>query len=215
MNWIRVTVLWAGVCLTASAAWQTSAKWERTVEPGVRGTLVVDDQGVAFKTTRDGMHWSYEQIRTLDLSPRELVVGTYENRRWSTPGQRSYHFRLSQPMPPDVARQLTARIGKPVRDAVPEPEASALAVIPAHRRARFGGSNGLLRLKTDGIDYVSADGRHSGSWRWADLQTLANPNPYELRLTGYREIVAFDLKTPLKRAIFEKLWDRLYAEAGQ
>ncbi len=215
MNWISVTVLWAGVCLTASAAWQTSAKWERTLEPGVRGTLVMDDQGVAFHTGRGAIDWPYQQIRTLDLTTKELVVGTYENRRWNTPGQRSYHFRLSQPMPPDVARQLTAHIGKPVRDAVPEPSSSALAVIPAHRRARFGGSNGVLRLKTDGIDFVSTDGRHSGSWRWADLQTLANPNPYELRLTGYREIVAFDLKAPLNRAIYEKLWDRLYAEAGQ
>ncbi len=215
MNWVRITALWAGVCLSASAAWQTGAKWERTVEPGVRGTIVVDDKGVEFKTTRDGMRWSYRQIRTVDLSPHELVVGAYENRRWNTPGERAYHFRLSQPMAPDVARQLTARIGKPLRNGVPEPESPSLAAIPAHRRARFGGSNGVLRLKTDGIDFVSTDGRHSGSWRWADLQTLANPNPYELRLTGYREIVAFDLKTPLNRAVFEKLWDRLYAEAGQ
>jgi hypothetical protein len=215
MTWIRITALWAGVCLSASAAWQTSAKWERPLHPSLGGTIVVDREGVKFQTARGVWDWSYENIRTLDLSPRELVVVGYENRRWNTPGQRSYYFRLSQPMPPDVASQLTTRVGKPSRNGLPEPESSALAVIPAHRRARFGGSNGILRLKTDGIDFVSADGRHSGAWRWADLQTLANPDPYELRLTGYREIVAFDLKTPLHRAIFETLWDRLYAEAGQ
>jgi hypothetical protein len=215
MNCIRITALWAGLCLSASAAWQTSAKWERTVKPGVRGTLNVTDRGIAFDSSRGTLTWPYEQIRTADLSPNQLIIRTYENRRWNTPGERAYHFRLSHPMPPGVARQVVARIGKPVRNGLPEPQSSALTVIPAHRRARFGGSNGMLRLKTDGIDFVCDDGRHSASWRWADLQTLANPNPYELRLTGYREIVAFDLKTPLDRAVFEKLWDRLYAENGQ
>jgi hypothetical protein len=74
-----------------------------------------------------------------------------------------------------------------------------------------GGSNGTLRLKDSGIDYVTENGRDSRAWRWADIQTLANPNPYELRVTGFREIVEFDLKQPLSRELFERMWDYLYA----
>jgi hypothetical protein len=74
-----------------------------------------------------------------------------------------------------------------------------------------GGSNGTLRLKDTGIDYVTESGRDSRTWRWADIQTIANPNPYELRVTGYRETVEFDLKKPLARVVFEQMWDRLYA----
>ena len=66
------------------------------------------------------------------------------------------------------------------------------------------------RLKDDGIDYVTESGRDSRSWRWADIQTLANPNPYEFRVTGYREIVEFDLKQPMSRNLFEVMWDHLY-----
>jgi hypothetical protein len=74
-----------------------------------------------------------------------------------------------------------------------------------------GGSNGTLRLKEDGIDYVTESARDSRSWRWVDIQTIATPDPYELRVTGYREIVDFDLKQPLSRAVFEQIWDLLYA----
>jgi hypothetical protein len=30
-------------------------------------------------------------------------------------------------------------------------------------------------------------------------------------VTAYREIVEFELKQPLSRDLFERLWDRLYA----
>jgi hypothetical protein len=68
-----------------------------------------------------------------------------------------------------------------------------------------------LRLRDDGIDYLT-EGRDSRNWRWADIQTIANPNPYELRVTAYREIVEFDLKQPLSRSLFERIWDQLYEE---
>jgi hypothetical protein len=88
---------------------------------------------------------------------------------------------------------------------------AVLSEIPAHRRIWSGGSNGTLHLKDTGIDYVTENGRDSRTWRWADIQTIANPNPYELRVTGYRETVEFDLKRPLARVVFEQMWDRLYA----
>jgi hypothetical protein len=98
-----------------------------------------------------------------------------------------------------------------VHNQLPFPTATALSEIPAHHRMWSGGSNGTLRLKDSGIDYVTENGRDSRAWRWADIQTLANPNPYELRVTGFREIVEFDLKQPLSRELFERMWDYLYA----
>ncbi len=69
----------------------------------------------------------------------------------------------------------------------------------------------MLRLRDMGIDYVSSDGRDSHSWRWSDIQTIANPDPYSFRITAYREIAEFELKQPLPRELFDQLWDRLYA----
>jgi hypothetical protein len=173
--------------------------------------LLVGQDGVEFQSATFTGHWAYTEIHTFDLSAGELTLTTYEDRHWREPGERRYHFSLSEPMPSGVAATLTARVGKPVRNDVPGEPAGRFAEIPAHLRARFGGSNGTLRLKDDGIDYVTQDGRDSRSWRWADIQTIANPNPYELRVTAYREIAEFELKRALPRVQFERLWDRLYA----
>jgi hypothetical protein len=193
-----------------SPRWQAPAEWRRVLRKTVRGTLLVDDDGVEFRSAKFHERWAYVDIHSFELSSKELTLNSYQNRPWHEPGERNFRFSWVEPMPADVAAQLTARVGKPVRNGVPVANAPAFAEIPAHHRMWSGGSNGALRLKDDGIDYVTANGGDSRSWRWADIQTIANPDPYELRVTGYREIVDFDLKQPLARAVFEQIWDRLY-----
>jgi hypothetical protein len=194
-----------------SESWQTPAKWHRLVKRAVPGSLVLDDAGVEFRSPKFNQRWAYVDIHSFDLSARELTLDSYQNRRWHEPGGQRFQFTLGEPMPPDIAAQLTERVGKPVRNGIPLLSVAMLSEIPAHHRMWSGGSNGTLRLKDTGIDYVTENGRDSRTWRWADIQTIANPNPYELRVTGFREIVEFDLKRPLVRVVFEQMWDRLYA----
>ena len=191
--------------------WQTAAKWHRSLKKAVPGTLLLDQDGVEFRSAKLNRRWAYVDIHSFDVSLHELALLTYENRRWHEPGERPFRFTLTDTMPPEIAAQFTERVAKPVLNGAPIPSAAAIAQIPAHHRLWTGGSNGTLRLKDDGIDYVTESGRDSRSWRWADIQTLANPNPYEFRVTAFREIVEFDLKQPLSRDVFERMWDRLYA----
>ena len=193
--------------------WQTSAKWHRALKKAETGTLTIDAEGVGFRSLKFSQRWKYVDIHTFDLSPRELTLLTYENRHWHEPGELPFRFTLIEPIPSEIAAQFTERVAKPVRNGEPIAGTQAIQEIPAHHRVWTGGSNGMLRLKDDGIDYVTEteNGRDSRSWRWSDIQTLANPNPYEFRITAFREITEFDLKQPLARDVFEKLWDRLYA----
>jgi hypothetical protein len=220
--YISVAALASGVLVVAlngaalanaaqSEQWQTPAQWHRFVKKAVPGTLLLDDEGVEFRSAKFNQRWAYVEVHSFDLSTRELTITSYQNRRWHEPGEQRFQFTLSEPMPPEIAAQFTERVGKPVRNGIPFPSVAAMAEIPAHHRLWSGGSNGTLRLKDSGIDYLTEDGRDSRSWRWADVQTLANPNPYELRVTGYREIVEFDLKKPMSRDLFEIMWDHLYA----
>jgi len=193
--------------------WQSPAQLHRLLKKPVAGTLIFDDGGVEFRSPRFSSRWPHGEIKTFDLSSdRELIITDYENRHWHEPGERRFRFTLSQPMPPDIAAGLAAAVGRPAINGDPDSAASAVAEIPAHRRGRFSGSNGTLRLRKDGIDYVAADGRDNRSWRWSDIQTLANPTPWEFRVTAYREIVEFDLKQPLAHDLFDRLWDSLYAQ---
>lgn len=210
---ISATIILSAVIASAAQPelWQTPANWHRLLKKAVLGNLVLDDTGVEFRSPKFTERWAYVDIHSFDLTARELTLTSYQNRPWHQPGEQRYQFSLDEAMPPEIAAQLTERVGKPVRNGIPLPSVAVLSEIPAHRRMWSGGSNGTLRLKDTGIDYVTEKGRDSRTWRWADIQTIANPNPYELRVTGYRETVEFDLKQPLARAVFEQLWDRLYA----
>jgi len=213
-------VIWAAVLAVtaatglltaqATAPWQSAARWHRTLEKSVPGTLLIDDTGVEFRSAKLKERWPWLDIYSFDLSAGEFTLIGYQNRPLHEPGDQRFHFTLAQPIPPAVASELATRVARPVRNGDPQPTAAATAEIPAHRRAFSGGSNGIIRLRNDGIDYVTKDGRDARSWRWDDIETIANPNPWELRVGGYREIAEFDLKQPMPRELFERIWDRLY-----
>src|SRR5258708_265308 len=196
----------------APAMWESAAHLHRTVlKKPISGTLVIDSEGVGFRSARFSCRWAFLEIHTFDLSNREITLTIYQNRHWHEPGEQRFHFTVQEDVPASVASIFAEKVQRPVRNGAPDASAPAIAEIPARHVKRFGGSNGSLRLRDTGIDYVSADGRDSHSWRWRDIQTIANPHPFSFRITAYREIVEFELKQPLSRELFNKLWDRLYA----
>jgi hypothetical protein len=192
--------------------WESGAQFRRLPHRATPGSIAFDDNGITFRSPQLTRHWSYQDIQTFDLTGnRELLIEDYENRHWHEPGERKFRFVLALPMPPEVAASLAARVGRPVLNGDPIPKAAAMAELPAHRRERVGGSNGTLRFREDGIDYVATDVRASRTWRWSDIQSIANPSPWEFRVTGYREVAEFDLKKPLSRELLDRVWNILYA----
>ena len=197
---------------------QTTLNWESQarlhhVFGGKSGRLALGQDGVAFRP-RSGplFRWPFVEIKTFDLlNPRRLVITGYKNRSWHRQGGRKFRFDLETPMPPSVAAKLAAHVGKPVRNGDPNPTAPSFAAIPARHPTFWGGTNGTLRLGADGIEYVTATGKGGRNWRWSDIDTLANPDPYHFTLTGYLETFDFELKEPMSQALFDRLWDHLYA----
>ncbi|HUZ95961.1 MAG TPA: hypothetical protein VMU57_13720, partial [Edaphobacter sp.] len=102
------------------------------------------------------------------------------------PGVERFRFHLDRAVPPEVAAELARDAQRPSQNAVPNPASQGI-VIPAHHRTLTGGTNGTLRFRDGGIDYVTNAAGDSRSWRWADLQTLSNPDPYHLLIFGYRD----------------------------
>ena len=196
----------------AALSWESPAKLHHRLTRS-SGTLIIDEGGVTFRSAKgDTRRWPFVEIQTFDLlTPRRLVITGYQNRGWHRHGERKYRFDLNLPMPPDVAADLARHVGKPVRNGNPDPEAQGFGKIPARHRTLGGGTQGLLRFRAEGIDYVTPTGKGGRSWRWSDIQTLANPDPFHLRVDGYRETFAFELKQPLSRELFDRLWDQVYA----
>jgi hypothetical protein len=155
--------------------------------------------------------WAFTDIRTAFIAPHRLLLETYINRSLHRPGERRYEFDLTQAVPSSVAAAFAASIARPSQNAVIDSATPVIASIAAHHRALSGGTNGELRFRNDGIDYVTASKEDSRSWRWADLQTLSDPDPYHLFVFGYRDTYTFDLKAPLPRGLFDRAADEIYA----
>ncbi len=196
---------------TVALPWQTPARWRHGLLRKTSGTLVINDSGVAFRSARAApLDWRFEEIQTFDLSPHSLVLTGYQNRRWHFHGERQFRFDLETAMPPAVAAALARRVGKPSENGIPGRAASVVATIPARHRTLGGGTNGILRFRQTGIDYVTRSGQGARSWRWADVETLARPNPYRFTVGAYRETFSFELKRPMSRELFDWLWNHVY-----
>ncbi len=193
--------------------WESPARKQRTpLWTKVHGTLVINEKGVDFHST--GGHdqlWTFEDIRSVFLTPHHLELNTYMNRSWHRPGTQHYNFDLTKALPPTVAAAVAARIARPIQNADPDTATPAIATIPVRHRTLAGGTNGVLQFRNGGIEYITNSKDDSRSWRWADLETLSNPDPYHLFLFGYRDTYTFDLKAPLSPALFDRATDAIYA----
>ncbi len=200
--------------------WQSPARLRHGLK-AAPGTLVFDAGGIEFRSEPRYSHrWPFVEIQTFDLTPRHLALTGYEKRDRHRSGDLTFRFDLSVAVPPAIAEELARRVGKPVRNGVPNPQAPSFATIPARHRMHGGGNNGTLRFREEGIDYIVTTGPRgknpalSGagrSWRWSDIETLSSQDPYHLRVSGYRETFEFEVKEPLSRELFDRLWDRVYA----
>jgi hypothetical protein len=205
-----VTVGFGATQALGVSKWQSPARLHGRFTK-TSGVLRIDEQGVEFRPAKGSpVRWSFLEIQTFDLTPHEVTVIGYENRDWHLPGDRSYRFDVSTPVPPAVAAELRNRVGKPARNGDPEPSVMSLTAIPARHRTHFGGSNGLLRFRDEGIDYVTLQAGDSRSWRWADIRTVSSADAYHLTVFGYLETYSFDLKEPLKQKTYDGLNDEVY-----
>jgi hypothetical protein len=197
---------------TTQSNWQVPARWQHGLLHKTSGTLAVTDTGVEFRPRKgERLSWKFEEIQTFHTSPHRLELTGYQTRRGHLHGERSFRFDFETILPPAVAAELAARVGKPARNGVPNPSAPAFATLGARHRTRGGGTNGTLRFRDSGIDYVTNSGRGARSWRWADIGTIARRDAFHFSVGGYRENFDFELKEPMSRRLFDRLWNDVYA----
>ena len=196
-----------------SPSWQSPAKLRRAVG-SEKGDLLVGANGIEFRSGKgQTLKLSYLEMQTFHLSPHSLVIETYQNRKKHMPGVERLRFEMTESVSPQVAADLTKEVQRPSQNAVPDPAAQGI-VIPAHHRSLAGGTNGILRFRDGGIDYVTGTPDDSRSWRWADLQTLSSPDPYHLLAFGYRDTYSFDLKELLPQSLYYRLVDEIDAQSA-
>lgn len=201
--------------VAASLGWKSPARIHRVdLMPSDRGYLLIDQKGVEFRSSNGrSRRWTLDEIHTVFLAPHRLVLESYIDHSLYRLGERKYRFDLTRTLPPAVAAGIAEAVARPSQNADPDPDASAIATIPVRHRSLASGTNGVLRIRRDGIDYVTPSKDDSRSWRWADLQTLSNPDPYHLFVFGYRDTYTFDLKAPLSDKLLDWASDAIFAHS--
>lgn len=198
---------------TTVRQWHTAARLRFGLKRSRSGTLWIDAAGVSFSSPGNTpLEWSFQEIETLNIAAHRLVLTSYRNRPHHEPGDRRYRFDFQSELPPQLAQEIAQWLGKPSRDADPDRTAGSFAAIPAKHARYFGGSNGELRFGPAGIDFITAVAGDARAWRWADIQTIANPDPYHFRVAGYLETYEFDLKRPMSSQLFDRLWTYVYGQ---
>lgn len=191
--------------------WQSPATIKNRIIWKSSGTLQIGSTGIEFRSAHGLEYaWTFVDVKSFDLTPHTLIVESYQSKSFHRPGEKSFHFHLKEPIPATVAADMAEHVGRPVKNADPNPELPSFAAIAAHHRLNFGGTNGNLYFRNGGIDYVT-HGNDARSWRWSDINTVSSPDPYQLLVFGYLDTYRFDLKQPITRELLNRLTDRVFA----
>jgi hypothetical protein len=184
-----------------------------------RGTLVVAEDGIAFRTpsVKNARHWRYADLKQVRiLSQTRLQVATYEDRgRLHLGSHRSYDFRVTA-IPPELVAYLLARIERPIVTAVMPPLADTPRFLAPVTRARTGrGSDGTLRLYDGGLAYATDRDGEARFWRFRDIFAVLALDAFRLQVLAYEggsgetRAFTFDLKEPLPDGMYDALWQQV------
>ncbi len=187
------------------------------------GTLVIGDDGVRYDTasTKDQRDWKYEDIQQVQLlSPKNLAVVTYEDRKLKVGGDKNFKFEIIDgELSNQVYRYLLQKAGKPIVTKLAFLETKVDYQIPAKHLHTLGGCQGILRVTPVGITYQTDSREESRTWLFADIESLGPMDPFHLRITAHenshfhyrgRKDFNFVLKQKLDEKTYEHLWDRIY-----
>jgi hypothetical protein len=187
-----------------------------------RGELVFTDQAVEYRTpnAKHARVWKYEDIQQLGLvSPREVVVLTFEDRAVELGRDRRFRFELTAgEVPAWLPASLQPLLTRPLVSGFVPADWRPLYRVPVRRRGFWRGSQGMLEIAEDYIVYRTSDQNQSRVWKVDDILYIGSTGPFELRVSalertggqagGARNFV-FDLKQRLDPKAYDLLWDRI------
>ena len=152
----------------------------------------------------------YERMSSRQTSPiRMHSTSKHTKCKSGSPlSGASIPFR-AQPDAPveELAKFLAARILRPVVGRYQE---DAQFKVGAFHRRTLGGTNGMLEIGPESIQFVSDKPADSRTWLYRDIETIGRPDSFRFRVTTKRETYVFELKNELLEAAYQLAWSKVY-----
>jgi hypothetical protein len=177
---------------------------------------------VEYRTShkKDARVWKYEDIQQLGLlSPKKIVLLTYEDRKIEFGKDRSFNFELTEGMVPEsLLSFLQERLPKPLVSGIVPTGMPTKFEFPVKHQHTFGGCQGTLEISEHYVVYKTSDKAHSRLWRYEDLSSIGSTGPFQLRLStmertsgefGSEKNFIFDLKRRLDPVTYDFIWWKL------
>lgn len=183
------------------------------------GKLIATDREIRYAAT-DGKHsqtWIYIDIQKVDVaSPTRVVLKTFESQSWKKlERDKAFDFSLLEgKITPDQQEFLRAKLSRPMVARLVEEGGQSSALLPVRHRHRLGGCEGRLSAEEERLIYSTDHASDNRVWKLREIETIASPDPYHLRVTTYNETYTFDLKSPLDSKIYDFLWKKIYRLEG-
>jgi hypothetical protein len=188
------------------------------------GVLVAAEAGLSFAETgeKGAKHsWmlAWPDIQQLWVGSSEVRILTYADTWWKLGADREYKLQAAQGATFEpLYRELSDRLDQRLVGAISAASGDPLWQVPAKRRERFGGAEGVLSVGRYSIVFRSPEKDESRTWRLEDIDNVSSSGPFDLTLTtfersksdyGNRKSFNFQLKQPLSQSRFNALWRQL------
>ncbi len=193
-----------------------------------QGKLIFTDNRIEYRTEhkKHGQSWAFLDIQQLAINGRtQLEILTYQDE-WKRAGlDRAWKFILLEgEITPEISARLLAQIKRPLITSVMPPTTDAPRFTAAVKHLHMtGGCTGGLKIYADRITFESEDRpEHSRYWRYADLESFAQPSRARFVLTAFEgggegggggggeRNFNFQLKEALPAAAYDYIWTRIY-----
>ena len=227
-----VLPLLAWLAVQTAAAQTLPVIHKRALWPDGRGELILSVDTIEFRSAakqKNSRKWSYPDIQHLDrVTTNELVILTYEDRKWELGRDREFRFLLTEgEISDELFATLRARLNKPATDRVVPEVMTSVYEVPVKHLHAFGGCEGRLLFTGSTAVYKTSHEHDSREWRLdTDVESVWSQDRYHLEIHVYENhrrefsrtrVYSFVLKEPLDGEFYRGLKKKLYGltQAGE
>lgn len=237
---LAVSVVLVGVVSAAELGFDVRHERALQDHPGI---LTIDDVGITYQqvltekkqkkqakkppkkpTKLESVHFDYQDIQELWLSPSKLILVTYKDRKWFLGIDKEYEFfTVGERSLTEAYPMLKDKLDQRFVAALADEQVALLWEIPVKLQGTLEGSEGVLQVGPDHMVYKSDRKAQSRTWPFRDIENISTSGPFQITLTTYERAKThygslkgfnFQLKQRLDEKRYQILWKRLNRERG-
>jgi len=226
MKLIRLSFLtilfFSYLLLLASSVFAQEFKYQVQQEKLLKdssGELIISTDQIEFRAEKNSLKWRYEDIELIQLdSPTEIKIWSYSDQTWMLGKDKRFTFQVIAPLVDKVLIAfLRNRLERPYVISFAEDKENVIAEIQVKHSHRMGGCQGVLKIYSEQLMFVTPNGQDSRSWHWKEIKSINRTDKWNLEIFTYENMMGgpkrsyqFKLKEPLSEKLYDQLWNNIY-----